>query len=497
MSSNKILVDDASVVAYLTKLMNNEESKLTPEMLKTVANANANDEEKENIVEPKDDDGYSEKDSEYLESEGIDIDITFTNKEEFNQQMKEGLKQLREVGYRVYFGIKLEKEVNLNPKAVTDNDLNQVYDFKCASNLNNTASNLKMHNIMKKDISRCRIFPKYKSGSLDNPGSFRYLTESPNTLKILDRLWCLEVVKMCDKNKNLPNPDIFKTNLVRSFSNSCLLTAIENTLSIDNVALLDIQRAYDSFDWDITEELLLANLTRKVNREFAIKAVTEYMVILRNRKLYYNNIYVPVSKGIPTGLPSSQLVITLALDEIIYRFLQDNKNRYELLVDFKLLVYVDDFYLKIMKNARVKGLIIVNDLIAYLAKYKLYISMKKSRISKELIEYSNNEFTILTHNDLYLGIPFTRDIKLYGQIILKEFNKKHNNLLTWNDIYNILVNKTELYSKVLGYMNYKLKPFINDETDTTMIEFIDKHYLIKTSVFSTIFNWCSGLFNFK
>ena len=94
MSSNKILVDDASVVAYLTKLMNNEESKLTPEMLKIVANTN--DEEKENIVETKDDakedakedDEYSEKDSEYLESEGIDIDITFTSKEEFNQQMK-------------------------------------------------------------------------------------------------------------------------------------------------------------------------------------------------------------------------------------------------------------------------------------------------------------------------------------------------------------------------------------------------------------------------
>ena len=38
---------------------------------------------------------------------------------------------------------------------------------------------------------------------------------------------------------------------------------------------------------------------------------------------------------------------------------------------------------------------------------------------------------------------------------------------------------------------------LNDETDNTMIEFINKHYLIKSSVFSTIFNWCSGLFSFK
>mgnify|MGYP000303315703 CR=1 FL=1 len=124
------------------------------------------------------------------------------NKKIFKKNVRENLNKIREIGFRAYKNIGLEKEVNLIVKSVTDNEINQVYNFKVSDDFNR-------RNIMK-DISRCTIFPKYKSGDVTKPENFRYLVNHHNTIKILDRMWCSEVVTKC--GNNLPSRMIFKSN---------------------------------------------------------------------------------------------------------------------------------------------------------------------------------------------------------------------------------------------------------------------------------------------
>lgn len=118
--------------------------------------------------------------------------------------------------------------------------------------------------------------------------------------------------------------------------------------------------------------------TRKINVESAVELVSQYMIILKNRELYYNNKRVNVSKGISTGLPSSNLVFTLAFEEIIYRwFASTNYKNGE---DFILNVYVDDIYLKMLKLNRTQE--IVTSLTNFIATYGLYINPNKSKAEK-------------------------------------------------------------------------------------------------------------------
>lgn len=410
------------------------------------------------ILIPEDDviDDKKEKDL-------LDMNVDLTDKDKFRTTIQDNLKNLRNLGFRAY-RITLEDVVNLKVESVSNNDINKVHDFK-------VSNELKRKDLMG-DISACTIFEKYKSGDVDDPSNYRYLVNHHNTIKILDRLWCLDIVKTL--GTNLPDSNIFITSLVKSFNSKCIEAANRNTLSIDNVILLDIEKAYDSFDWDITEELLRANLTRKVNKEFADRIVSEYMTILRNRNLYFRGDIVIVSKGIPTGLPSSQLVITLVLEEIVYRFLK--KNDYKVNVDMILNIYVDDFYIKLLKGDKN----IAQSLINYLESYKLFISRKKSKADPKL-----NMLQPLSCNDYYLGIPFTRDIKLYGKLILNEFNTKNNLNFSWNKMYDILKYKdTKYYSKVFGFLNYKLNPLLDNtdqkfDSNTDMIvAFIKKNYYV-------------------
>ena len=375
----------------------------------------------------------------------------------FNSEIKDKLHALRDVGFRVYQNIGLEKEVNLEPKTVTQNDINKVYDYKVGSNLSRKQ--------LMTNISKCTVFPKHKSGPNTDPSNFRYLVNHHNTIKILDRLWVLDVIEKC--GNNIPDQNIYKANLVKNFSPNIIYTAIENTKSIDDIVLLDVMKAFDSIEWDILEELLTSNLTRKTNTITAASLVNHYMVILKNRCLYYNNKIIKVSKGISTGLPSSSLVFTLVIEEIIYRWL--NKMNYMNNREFKLTVYVDDMYLKILDHS-IKEMIVYS-LIDFLVEYKLYVNKKKSKADKKLkLTEIMNE---LKETDYYLGIPFTRNIKLYSELILKEFQAKMPNI-TWNKIYDILNNDdyTEECSKVFGFMNYKLRPIMNLKEDDTVNKMI-------------------------
>jgi hypothetical protein len=445
--SVKIEASDEVVITYLKELWNSD-----------IMDGNLPIIEEEKVVVPN-----------------TDLDEKKEDISEFKKEVRTKLQALRDVGFRVYHNIGLEKEVNLEPKTVTDNDIDKVHTYKVGTYLTRKQ--------LMTNIAKCTVFPKYKSGVTTEPSNFRYLVNHHNTVKILDRMWVLETMQKL--GTNIPDPEIYKSNLVKNFSPNIIHTAIKNTLSIDSIVLLDITRAFDSLEWNILEELLMANLTRKTNSEIAQNIVSQYMVILRNRELYYNNNIVPISKGIPTGLPSSNLVFTLALEEIIFRWLVHNG--YKNNVDFMLNVYVDDIYIKIINLLKTHD--VVTSLTEHLAKYKLYVNKAKSKASYNLNLIDLNE---LKENDYYLGIPFTRNKKLYGELILKEFQKNKINL-SWESIYNKLSSddKDEMVPIIFGFMNYKLKPIMNNNDMSNgnrmlVSKFIHDNYVKKGFVKRTI-----------
>jgi len=343
---------------------------------------------------------------------------------------------------------KIEKELEL--KETNNNEMKLI--FKYYKSNNNIKKNIinKLYNF---------VFPKYKTGNKSDPENYRYLINHDNVIKFLDTKWNNDILILL--HNKLPDPNIFKCPLKTNLNLNVVKTAMINTQSIDNVVLLDIKKAFDSLEWNIIKELLLSNLSRKIDPEVALKYVNEYMLILCNRKIYYKNNIIPISKGIPTGLPSSTTIFTLIMEEIVFRW----KNKY-IFHDYILNIYVDDIYFKI--NCINKNLIIFS-FIKKLEKYKLIINFNKSKADKKL---KINKLKVLKNTDFYLGIPFTRNIKLYLSLILQEYNKKNDTLLNINDIYmKLLLND----KKIFGYLYYKLYPVIENINKKKIINFIKKY----------------------
>ena len=181
--------------------------------------------------------------------------------------------------------------------------------------------------------------------------------------------------------------------------------------------------------------------------------VSQYMFIIKNRQLYYNNNIVKYKKGLPTGLTSSNLVYTMLMDEIIHEWLQNN----DIIIDTDIIlnIFVDDFYIKILNVNKLN--MVITSLVSVLEKYKFKVNFSKCKIDMKLLENKCdilNQFSILTENDLYLGIPFTRDYKKYTDLILKKYNERYNCSMTYDDVY---IN--ELFKKI-RYYTYKMKPII-------------------------------------
>jgi hypothetical protein len=105
-------------------------------------------------------------------------------------------------------------------------------------------------------------------------------------------------------------------------------------------------------------------------------------------------------------------------------------------------------------------------------------------------------------NDFYLGIPFTRDIKLYGEIILKEFqNRKWKKEISWKEIHDKLQQEyNKERSIIFGYMNYKLRPLITCENVNKEVisQFIYDNYVKpKKSCWGYFLSWFSWFNWFK
>lgn len=465
----KIQASDDQVVAYLKKLWNTNiifNDTINNDTIDIINNNH-------NII----DEDNHDLDFEIIDdiTSKLNINNTTDTSNLQNEKKEEILKQLKEIkniGINSYNNTEQEKQTHID--LITEENINHIYDYKYSDKP-------KIETIKK--INKGIIFTKYKSGCLNDPENFRYLVNHHNSIKILDRLWCTKVHEKC--GENLPDKNIYKAPLFKSFNTTLMETIFNNTISIDNKVLIDIAKAFDSLEWDMIEELLLANLTKKINEITAKELVYEYILILKNRELYYNNIKVSTSKGVSTGLPSSTIVFTLVFEEIIYRWL--SLYDYKIDIDFRINIYVDDIYIEILNKEKANE--IISSLIIHLEYYKLFINKNKTKADPNLnIECINNA---IFSTDYYLGIPFTRDIKLYGKIILAELNKKIH--VDWNDVYNILSddNPTLYKSICTGFFSYKLKPLYmyyakcnnNYNFDNDIIkQFIHDNYVIEENI---------------
>jgi hypothetical protein len=463
-TEHKITATDEQVISYLTSLWTGKEIVI-PELKQ-------NADKQEYIYQPE---------------ISNNISINDNNLNDFSSSVQNNLNELKQVGYKAYGEKKLEKQVNLHVETVTETEIQQVYQIK-------TEKEIIPRKKLMKDIAKCNVFPKYKSGDGKKPEHFRYLVNHSNPVKIFDRLWSVEVVTLC--GNSLPDKNIFKASLVKNWNKSIVETAMENTMDTKGVVLLDITRAFDSIEWSIARLLLTNSLENKIGETKGNQLVNQYMEILSNRELYYKSTIIPCSKGIPTGLPSSTIVFTLIMEEIINNWLQENN----IIVGekFKLNIYVDDIYIKFYDDVTLEDKIsIINSLTNTLAKFGLIVNAEKSKADPELHIQSIIP-TDLQNTDLYLGIPFTRDIKLYGQVIMNELNKRYG--WTWVDVMNNIKPSDDLSSvgsdsddeelrekvptinrKVLGFLIYKLSPFIEKNSDIPLgqliIDFISSNFM--------------------
>jgi hypothetical protein len=230
---------------------------------------------------------------------------------------------------------------------------------------------------------------------------------------------------------------------------------------MNGVVLLDIKKAFDSVEWIILEKMLISNLSRKIkNLDLVYELISCYFSIIKNRNIFYKNKSINYSKGIPTGLATSNLIFTLFLEEI---FFIKYKNFKKYKKEFLINIYVDDIYIKILNLKKSDE--IVYGLINHLNDYKLNINLNKSKADKNL---NLSKLNILQEKDFYLGIPFTRDLDYYMMLILKDlndrllFNKYFNKSISWNYIYFLIIklspNKFQLniQKRILGFLSYKL-----------------------------------------
>lgn len=350
---------------------------------------------------------------------------------------------------------------NISLNNVNDIDIENIYDFKKTLDIKKI-----------KQYLDCKIIPLYKfHGEINNPDNFRYLTNHHNVIKIIDRLWCLELINKC-KNK-LPDKNIFISNLINQKFKKIYKILISNTENLENIIILDIKKAFDSLDWNIIYRLLLINLTRKINKKEAIKLLNEYFLIIKNKKIYYENILIDIFSGIPSGLPSSKIIFQFVLEEIYLRWIHKNINFKNC---FAINIYMDDIYFKFNENIQINPILISISFINYLKEFGLIINTKKIKVSKNLYNYKFG--SILNENDFYLGIPFSRDFKLFGNLILQKFHETYNTNISWNDIYNIIIQNKNSKNCILGFFCYKLSILYGYQINKSIIvNYIYKNFI--------------------
>ncbi len=376
--------------------------------------------------------------------------------EKFKKSIEERYNDIRVLGNFSYTN-KLEKEVRLKKNELSKDDIKISYIA-----MNDLYRYNKINTETMNKINKVYVSEKVKDANKNKMdlGNYRFIQVHSKPLKLIDRLWCLRVFSIV---KDL-DTSIFKSNLLKGMTDSTIKVADENTQSRNNVILIDIAKAFDSCEYDIIEDLIESSLARKTTEKLAVSLTKQYMYILKNRNLYFKDKQINYKKGLPTGFPSSNIVFSLIMDEIIHRWRFMTKEFFTIGKDFKINIYVDDIYLKII-NQNIKDPLVIT-LVDTLQSFKLKVNFEKCKADAKL---NLDFFTDLEETDMYLGIPFTRDTKKYTDLMLK----KYGNNETYKTVYDKL--KTENHperKQLFGFFNYKLKPLLNGED---LIDFIEKY----------------------
>uniref|UniRef100_A0A6C0ITM6 Reverse transcriptase domain-containing protein n=1 Tax=viral metagenome TaxID=1070528 RepID=A0A6C0ITM6_9ZZZZ len=346
------------------------------------------------------------------------------------------------------YGEALEKELSLNKKSI-------IMNYKQSKELYLCLDDLIKYNRIRPElfekIKYATIFIKHKKGDEKDPKNFRFLSNHHKIFKILDKFWTNSLINILKKNKGLPDRVIVRNNLDREYSVSIKDLALEKLTRFKlgkKIVLLDIQKAFDSVSWNALEKLLLRNITRKVNKQFAEKIVKQYMFLNTERCIKFNSKSIKFNKSIATGLPSSTLVFSLIIEQIIFEWTTKEKCNDELLVN----TFVDDMYLEFSDITRCDYL--VRSLINYLKDNDFIINESKTKTNIEELQYSK-----IDCSDCYLGLPFANNDRRYVEECVIMFKNRYYDISIKNMI-NILESDKDKNIKVrrqiLGFFNYKL-----------------------------------------
>jgi hypothetical protein len=331
---------------------------------------------------------------------------------------------------------KMEKEISLKKNDIKMNEIELRRLFLAKKNLDI------FYNFQNdKYIKRTDIYAKSKTKNNkeeEEPSKNRYIFNHSKYIKILDKMWLMEISDRLGKDvSNLLIKDMFYIN-----SNIKTL-AVKITNKTKNILLLDLKKAFDSVEFNTIRILLGRFLKRNVR--YYYKYLEQYMSLLVNRNCYYKKNKIKVNKGIPTGLPSSNLVFSIILNEIFLELF----GMFNYLEYFNFYIYVDDICIELKEEEnKYLILLLINDLKKLLSKYKLVLNDSKCKMSYNLKGIL--DFGIIDNKDLYLGIPFERRKKRYMRIILDIYNKKNDMELGMNEFI-----KSD-DPKIKGYLRYKV-----------------------------------------
>lgn len=356
----------------------------------------------------------------------------------------------------------LEKEMSLNKKSIIMNKKDCKELYLCLNDL------IRYNNIRPSlfdNIKYATVFVKHKKGDDKDPKNFRFLSNHSKCFKILDKFWTNNLINVLSRNNSLPDKTIVRNNFDRTFTVSIRDLALEKMYKFKNgskIVLLDIKKAFDSVSWNILKELLINNLTRKINKNFAEKMVEQYMFLNTNRSIKFNSETIKFNKSIATGLPSSTIVFSLLIEELIFEWFNKEKCQEEILIN----TFVDDMYLEFKDTKNSYQL--TESLIKFLNKHKLIINTSKTKTNIEELPYSKIDKT-----ECYLGMPFALNKNDYIEECVEMFKDKYYDIDV-ADMIDILESEShaKIKKEIKGFFNYKLyglKNFENGEINVLEI----------------------------
>jgi len=320
--------------------------------------------------------------------------------------------------------------------------------------------------------------------------NFRIFNSYNDWRRIVDTMWLYLICRTLvdgEDTTHIVNSDILISDFGCKHTDDCFLHANKYTAGgISNVVQLDLTKCYDSIKWPVIEYLLNGYFTRHFNARYSNRYgggigehcakyfIDIYMGLLTTTKMTFNDVPIPLRTSLPTGPTSSSGIIAFIFDELIHLWLQTI--RFKINDDFIIKIYVDDIYIKLISvEAITAASEIVQSLWNFIQSFLFTVNLVKSNadpdlkimIKKTLDSPEAEPLPALKDTDKYLGVPYTRDINKYFNVILAEFSNKRvqfKSFNSWYFIYNIIDNPA-----ILGYLRWKLKPFfLEHETPWTI-----------------------------